>query len=555
MDSPAVEGNGDERVAGSVLRMLASAGATTVFGLPGVHNLAFWRDAGEGAAIIVGVRHEQTCVYAADGWARTSGGLGAGLVTTGPGAANAAGAFGEAAASGSPVVLIASDVSTALSRPGIVRGLLHESRDQAAIFEPLAKAVFRPRTGEQAVAATAEAIETALSWPRGPVFVSIPADVLEQECDPVSVRPPARLEPDPSDLDAAAALIRSSRSVVIWAGGGVTQAGAEASVLALAEMLGAPVMTTYAARGLVPVDHPSHVGVPVHEPEGESLLAGADLLLAFGSDFDGMDTKNWLVRMPPRIVSVNCDATDLTKNYVPDVGVRADARLAADCLLQRLGSAGTTPVTQEASPPSLLIREKVWQRLVSDPRTANACRLVEAVDRAAESTGATVVADMCIPGYWVGGYSALAGTRSVQYPVGWGTLGYAVPASIGAALSSRRPVLVVCGDGGFMFAVGELAVMTQERLPITVLLVDDGGYGMLRFDQVRAGAPPAGVELYRPDFVALAASFGIEAELLDGIDDRLGPALKASLAAGGPRLIVQRASLTPPKTTSPRWRD
>jgi thiamine pyrophosphate-dependent acetolactate synthase large subunit-like protein len=564
-DGPVNEGSihggpasgGEGSVAGAVLRMLRSAGAEVVFGLPGVHNLSFWQDAGEGAARIVGVRHEQTCVYAADGWARSTGRLGAGLVTTGPGAANAVGAFGEAAASGSPVVLVASDVSTVLSEPGVVKGLLHESRDQAAIYEPLAKAVFRPTTPAGAVADVAEAILTALTGPRGPVFVSIPTDVLQSACEPVTVGSLPRLAPDPSQLDAAAALVRAAGSVAIWVGGGAVQSGAETALLQLAERLGAPVFTTFAARGLVPSGHPAYTGVPVHEPESEALLAGSDLLLAVGTDFDGMDTKNWSIRLPPRLVSVNCDVTDMTKNYMPDLAVHADARLAVEGLLDRLDTAARRPPagTDKAFTAPGMLRPTVWKRLTSDPRTAAASRLVDAVDRAAEAVQAVVVADMCIPGYWVGGYSALAGARRVQYPVGWGTLGYALPASIGAALGSGRPALVVSGDGGFMFGLGELAVIAQEQLPITVLLVDDCGYGMLRFDQVRAGVPEAGVDLFGPDFLKLADSFGIEGVLFDGFDDQVESSLKASLSDGRPRLVVLRESLLPPRTTSPRWRD
>ena len=112
---------------------------------------------------------------------------------------------------------------------------------------------------------------------------------------------------------------------------------------------------------------------------------------------------------------------------------------------------------------------------------------------------------MAIPGYWYGGYGRVAGPRRLQYPIGWGTLGYALPAAIGAACARDRPVLAVCGDGGFMYAVGELAVLREQDLPVTVLVVDDGGYGMLRYDQDRAGDAHRGVDLFRPDFAALAS--------------------------------------------------
>jgi acetolactate synthase-1/2/3 large subunit len=138
--------------------------------------------------------------------------------------------------------------------------------------------------------------------------------------------------------------------------------------------------------------------------------------------------------------------------------------------------------------------------------------------------------------------------------MGWGTLGYALPAALGPA-TMGAPVLAVCGDGGFMFAVGELAAIVEARLPVVVLVVDDGGYGMLRYDQVRAGDPAEGVDFARPDFVALAAAFGISAQLVTDVGRPLAAALAAAIAAGEPRLVVLNAALTPPRTTSPRWRD
>ena len=145
---------------------------------------------------ILGVRHEQTTVYAADGFARASGGIGVALTTTGPGAANALGAFGEASASGSPVVLIASEISTRLSKPGVNRGVLHEWADKAALFEPLAKKVYRPRDAKSVLDAVAEAMSVALQWPRGPVYLDIPTDVLTEQ-----VEIGQRIGPGPSPYD------------------------------------------------------------------------------------------------------------------------------------------------------------------------------------------------------------------------------------------------------------------------------------------------------------------------------------------------------------------
>ncbi len=535
-------------VARAVLDVLGRAGVTRVFGLPGVHNLAFWRDAGPGTPEIMLVRHEQTTVYAADGLARATGGLGAALTTTGPGAANAVAAFGEAAASHSPVVLVASEISTRLQRPGVVRGVLHESRDQGALFEPLAKVVLRPRTAEDAVRAVAEAAEVAMTSPRGPVYVDIPTDILDEEvAADVAIGRPTRLAPDPVALERAVAALAGARSIMIWAGGGVVEADAAAELLALAEHLGAPVLTTFAGRGVLPPEHPWLVGLPPHEPEVAAYLAGADLLLAVGTTFDGPMTRNWATTWPPVLVTTNVCESDLVTNVEPDVGVLGDARLVLAELLTRLAPRATDDSELSA------LRTRTRSRLRADPVEGPAMELLDALEPAIAGADATVVVDMTIPGYWYGGYARVARPRALQYPIGWGTLGYALPAAVGVGSLRDRPVLAICGDGGFMYAVGELAVLRQENLPITVLVVDDGGYGMLRYDHDHAADERRGVDLFRPDFVALAHSFGIPAVLVEVAE--LTGALVGSLAVEGPRLVVLRAALTPPRTTSPRWHD
>lgn len=540
--------NGNSSVAGSVLKTLGNAGVKTIFGLPGVHNLAFWGELGEDVPRIVGVRHEQTTVYAADGAARATGQLSVALTTTGPGAANAVAAFGEAAASGSPVLLIASEISTALARRGVLRGVLHESADQAAMFEPLAKAVLRPRTAIAAVAAVAEAIETAMSWPRGPVYLDIPTDILDQPALPVVTTEPQRRAPAISDIERATALIEGSRHVVIWAGGGVVQAQAEQPLRQLAERMSAPVVTTFAANGVLPEDHPCFVGLPPHEPEIAELIGNADLLVAVGTDFDGMNTRNWTMSRPKYLLSINCDADTLARNYVPDVAVHGDAKLSLEMIVSSIQKRKSSLVELEA------VRTKTWARLRSEPASAAGCQLVEIVGAAARRHEAVVVADMAIPGYWVGGYGYFGGSRRLEYPVGWGTLGFAVPASVGVGASGRA-ALAVCGDGGFMFAIGELSVLAQEHLPVTILLVDDGGYGMLRFDQRHAGNQERGVDLANPDFVGLAHAFGIAATEVGTEAGALAEALEKALASRAPHMVLLRTTLTPPRTTSPRWKE
>jgi acetolactate synthase-1/2/3 large subunit len=166
---------------------------------------------------------------------------------------------------------------------------------------------------------------------------------------------------------------------------------------------------------------------------------------------------------------------------------------------------------------------------------------------------AVVVADMCIAGYWLGALHPVSAPRKLAYPMGWGTLGYGFPLSIGSALAGAGPVVSVSGDGGFLYACGELATLAQERIPLTAVIVDDGGYGMLRFDQRHRGEPTFGVDLATPDFVAMARSFGIEAEGVDGLGDEFGRVLARQIATDAPTVLVARAALEPPPTTSPRW--
>ncbi|MFL6180232.1 MAG: thiamine pyrophosphate-binding protein [Actinomycetes bacterium] len=537
-----------------ILQTLSNAGVSTAFGLPGVHNLAFWRsldvrDTHASGVRVITVRHEQTAAYAADGLARTTGGLGVALVTSGPGAANTLAAFGEAAASGVPLVVIASDVPEAQrdrtrNEAGAVKGLLHESPDQGAMFAPLAKAVLQPRTGADAASAVVEAASVAMSYPRGPVYLGIPSDVLNAPApfdDAPSPNPASPAEPQTADIDAVAKAVAASRRPALWIGGGAVASGADIDTLAW--RLGSPVFATYAARGLLPAGHPLLVDVPAMEPHARALLSDVDLLLVLGSALDGMTTANWSLARPARVIDINVASSG---NLQPDVVVAADARAFIDAIALRLAR------REPWADSPFRIRDAARADAISDERTQPAVKFVEAIERAWPQEN-IVVCDMSVGGYWVGGYAAVHHPRHLHYPVGWGTLGYGLPAAIGAA-ATGTPTLAVVGDGGLAMATGELATVFQNQLPITLLVVDDGGYGMLRFDQSRHGAPHRGVDLQAPDWIALARAYGLSCTALGSIDE-LNDAVSWSAASGSPRILVLHAALFPPRSTSPRWFD
>jgi acetolactate synthase-1/2/3 large subunit len=537
--------------AGAAVAALERAGVTVAFGLPGVHNLALWRAVGESRIRLVGVRHEQAAAYAADGLARATGGLGVALTTTGPGAANTLAAVGEAWASRQPVLVLATDIPARIRRPGVWRGALHEATDQAAMFEPVVKQVLRVTAPEEVGPAVALAVRTALAPPRRPVYVEVPTDLLAAAAGTapgdLGPGPPPPAAADEAHLERAAEILRAARRPLLWVGGGALQAGAGEAVGRLAERLVAPVLLTYSARGVVAPGHPCLVEAPPHVPEAGALWDEADVVVAVGSDLDGMMTQGWQMPPPPRLVAINVDPADAAKSYLPDVLLEADAAEGAAALAERLEP---RPGLEALAARLARLRESVRASLErSDPEAVG---FLAAVERALPGN-AVVVCDMCIPGYWLGGFRFPPAPRLLSYPLGWGTLGCAFPQGLGAALAGGGPAVSVSGDGGFLFACGELATAAQERIPLSAVVVDDGGYGMLRFDQDLRGDPREGVDLLTPDFAALARAFAVRAEAVDGLGDAFAAALARHVAMKEPTLLVARAAVDPPPNVSPRW--
>jgi acetolactate synthase-1/2/3 large subunit len=279
-----------------------------------------------------------------------------------------------------------------------------------------------------------------------------------------------------------------------------------------------------------------------------ALWDAADLVLSVGSDLDGVDTQNWRQPQPPVLVAVNVDAADAAKNLRADVVLEADASEGCRALAAALDDA-----VDGASPARAPWADLAAVRAAVRAATPDDARAFLDVAAAALPDDAVVLADMCIPGYWLASYGRAPRPRSLHAPLGWGTLGWAFPAAVGAAFAHEGPTVCVCGDGGFLFAPGELATVAQERPRLTTVIVDDGGYGMLRFDQDARGTPRHGVDLVTPDLVALARSFGLHADAVDGLGEAFGDALARHVADPAPSVLVARAALEPPPTTSPRW--
>jgi thiamine pyrophosphate-dependent acetolactate synthase large subunit-like protein len=531
----------------ALVAQLEELGVEVVFGIPGVHNLDIFDALRRSSIRTIVVRHEQTAGYAADGYARATGKLGVCVTTTGPGAANTAAAMGEARASRSPVLHISTQVDSRILDGKTGRFSLHESPQQVELMGAVANWAARVARPEAIASMVAHAAQEAFAGRRGPAFLEIPHDFLSarvvkaRRAVPAPFAPPA---PDEDEIARAADALDEAKRPIVWAGGGVISSGATEELLTVAELLDAPVVTTFAGKGAVPADHPLCVGFPPHQPEVTKLITGSDALLAVGSDFDAMNTQGWRIPFPhPRVV-INIENDDLRRNYAAEVAIEADARPtlgALAVLLEPRKRGGAKRVTQT--------RDAARRSLTSSREFKQPFAFVETL-RKAVPDDAMVIADMAIAGYWAAAYFPATGPRTFAYPLGWGTLGFAFPAAIGAAAAGRKTV-VTCGDAGFLFAPAELATAVQEQLDITVLLVNDGGYGMLRFDEDERFSERFAVDLTTPDFVALARSFGAKARKTTV--KKLSVDLVWGIKQRGPVVIELDARWAPPLTTSPRW--
>jgi acetolactate synthase-1/2/3 large subunit len=526
---------------------LQELGVEVVFGIPGVHNLAIFDALRRGSIRTIVVRHEQTAGYAADGYARATGALGVCVTTTGPGAANAAAAMGEARASRSPVLHISTQVESRILEGKTGRFSLHESPDQDDLMAAVCNWSARVARPEAIASMTAKGAQEAFAGRRGPAFLEIPNDFLSAKVTKPRRAVPATLrvpQPGAEEIAKAARALDASKHPVVWAGGGAISSGATDELVSVAELLDAPVVTTFAGKGAIPPGHPLALGLPPHQPEVTRLIANADAMLIVGSDLDGMNTQGWRLRLPKPRVVVNVVNEDLRRNYAAQVPIEADAKTALTALASQL-----TPGRRKGANRVAQVRKAAQRALRASKEFRQPYAFVERVAKAVPDD-AMVIADMAIPGYWAAAYFPAPGPRTFAYPLGWGTLGFALPAAIGAAASGRKTV-VIAGDAGFLFAPGELATAVQERLEIAIVVVNDGGYGMLRFDEEERFGETFAADLATPDFVTLARSFGVKARKTkaDSIDRDLAWAQKQN----GPALLELDAAWAPPLTTSPRW--
>ncbi|MFJ3770345.1 thiamine pyrophosphate-binding protein [Streptomyces sp. NPDC090075] len=533
LNPPAGRNGGD-----LVVETLAGLGATTVFGLPGQHALGMFDALRRSSLRYVGLRVENNAGFAADAYGRVTGEAAPLLLSTGPGALTSLAALHEAASASAPVLAISSQIPTA-GLGGGRHGYLHELPDQSASFRGVVKSVHTVRTPSQIPSAIAAAWKSALTAPHGPVWVEIPQDVLLAETTlPVVTAVDATPdEPAPRpELTAVAAdlLSRAARPAII-AGGGVVRADASGKLLQLAEKLNAPVVTTFGGKGAFPWNHPLSLQSWLEDRHTTDFLEDADVLLVVGSGLGELSSNYHTFAPRGRVVQIEADLGKLESNH-PALGIHADARLALQALLE------TVADRPDASAPTRVreVLAKVSARIAAQELTLE--QDVLASVRRALPAGSPSCWDMTILAYWAWSAFDAHAPNLMHSAQGAGGLGYGFPAALGvAAADPTRPVLAVSGDGGALYSIAELATATQYGLPVTWLIIDDGGYGILREYMTDTFGEATATELSRPDYVALAESFGVPG--VRTTPETLETDLAKALATPGPSVVVLPALL------------
>lgn len=526
-------GNGGDLL----VRILRENGVDTVFGVVSVHNLPLV-EAVDRDLRFVAVRHEAAAVNAADGHARAGGGLGCALTSTGTGAGNAAGSMIEALAAGSRVLHVTGNIDSAHLGRG--RGVIHETKDQLGMLTAVSKHAATITSAGTAASVLRTAIRHARTLPYGPVSVEWPIDLqyaaqqdtgAGAENGPAVPRPDAAHTVSTARVAEIAARLAAARRPLIWAGGGARAAGGP--LRALAERLGAPILTSNAGRGSVSEDHELVVGNFAASAAAQPLLADADLLLSIGTHFRSNETRHYALRLPEHHVQLDVDPDALGRSYPVTDGLCGDAADLLPALLDHLPEDGPT------SEPGWRERGVATRRAVRDRLRADIGPYAAICDamRAHLEPGSPIARDVTIPSsQWGNRLLPIFDPATNIFPVGGG-IGQGLAMGIGAALARPDvPALVIAGDGGLSVHLGELATLAQERPWLVVVVFNDGGYGVLRNMQDAHMERRSGVDLFTPDFAATARAMDMPYALVRDAADFAGAFAKA-VAAREPSLL------------------
>ena len=514
-----------------VVETLAANGIDTVFGIPGVHNIELYRGLELARMRHVLAHHEQNAVFAADGYARATGKVAAAFVISGPGLTNALTALAQAFSDSVPLLLIASaPVRASLGRQW---GVLHELADQRALAAGVTGFAGSARSGQELRDQLAAAFAVLRNDRRRPAYVDIPLDLIAET---TALRPesfPAAAPiaaPDARSIAQAQALLERAERPLLIAGGGARAAGA--SLRQLAESLDTYVVTTVAGKGVIAESHPASLGASLPYPPTQALLASADVVVAAGTELSETDAYTTMrLTVGGRLIRIDVDPGKLDDHYAAEIRVHGDAAASLAMLAHGLRARRGW---RSATGDSAQHRARIGSQF--DHRTRAMLSALRALRESLPPDG-VVFSDMTQIAY-LGNYAFAAERPGVWFhPCGYGTLGYALPAAIGAKIAQpQRAVVALAGDFGFQFTSQELMTAAELDLTLPVVVWNNEALGQIRDDMCAAGIAPIGVVARTPDFVAFAGSCGAVGVRVHGAA-ALSEALRAALARGGPTLL------------------
>jgi len=513
--------------------LLEAYGVDTVFGIPGVHTVELYRGLRLTRIRHVTPRHEQGAGFMADGYSRITGKPGVCLLITGPGLTNAATAMAQAYADSIPMLVITG--VNAEGRMGSGRGWLHELKDQRAFAEQISTTSTTIHTREDLDEAMAKAFALfATNRPR-PVHIEIPTNVMRMKVDAAIKAErhalPAKFSPEKERITLAAQMLKQAYSPLLLVGGGAIDAAA--SIQTLAERLDAPVIMTVNGRGILPSDHALALPFNPSLQALRDVMATSDITLAIGTEFGPTD-YDWYedggFNIPGHLIRIDLDEGQIDRGRVADTKLIGDAKLCVEALLNHVEPAPSRSTASRVKE----IRGRV-EREELTPIYRAGLHLLDCVKKTlphaiivGDSTQATYAASVA--------YAPDAPRRFFGSMTGFGTLGYALPAAIGARIGVDHPVVSVIGDGGLQFTIAEIGSAVEERVPIIILVWNNQGYGEIKNFMINREIQPQGVEIGAPDLCAIARGYGAHAERLSNARD-LPNLLREAASRKGPTLI------------------
>ena len=521
----------------ALVRLLEGYGVEIVFGVPGVHTLELYRGLVASPIRHVLVRHEQGAGFMADGYARATGRPGVCFLITGPGVTNAATAMAQAYSDSVPMLVISSVNEVATLGKGW--GELHELRDQRAVTAPFTAFSASVRAPGEIPDLLARAFALFASARPRPVHIEIPIDLFPLPVAEswTAAAPPERPPPGAAEIAAAVALLAEAERPLLYLGGGSKAAAAALRVIA--EKLAAPVVTTVAGIGVFPVRHPLSLGPSLPSPEVRARVAEADVVLAVGTELSVNDTWGGQPEFGGKLIRIDIDPAKLSDRYPAAVAIAGDAKLSTEAIAEGLhAEAG---MNRRAAAERLVAETLDAFRGGFSPAERARLRVLEAIVDTVPDNG-LFTGDMTQIAYTAYASLPLDRPGRLLFPHGYGTLGYALPAAIGAKLGApEKPVVALVGDGGLLYTVQEMAAAADERTPVVVLLWNNAALGEIRDGFIARGIEPIATSPKPPDFLALARSFGWQAERAHD-PAALRHRLQDALGATGPTLIELKES-------------